>query len=134
MTVRTSPDFPTWAKRVSSHDFDLTMDIVFNWGDPVIGVHRTYLCSNVRKGVIWSNTQQYCNPEVDELLAAAGVEMDLEKRKGLYAEFQRIVADELPIYWINVLPSVNFYTRDVGNPPITIWGEMAPLDEVYLKN
>ena len=134
VTVRTSPDFPTWAKRVSSHDFDLTMDIVFNWGDPVIGVHRTYLCSNIRKGVIWSNTQQYCNPEVDEILAAAGMEMDLEKRKGLYAKFQKIVTDELPIYWINVLPSVNFYTDDVGNPPTAIWGEMAPLDEVYLKN
>ena len=110
------------------------MDIVFNWGDPVIGVHRTYLCSNIRKGVIWSNTQQYCNPAVDALLDAAGKEMDLEKRKDLYAEFQRIVTDELPIYWINVLPSVNFYTSDVGNPPTAIWGEMAPLDEVYLKN
>ncbi len=34
----------------------MTMDIVFNWGDPVIGMHRTYLSSNIRKGVIWSNT------------------------------------------------------------------------------
>ena len=133
VTVRTSPDFPTWAKRISSHDFDMTMDIVFNWGDPVIGVHRTYLCSNIRKGVIWSNTQQYCNSDVDGILAAAGMEMDLGKRKALYADFQRIVADELPIYWINVLPSVNFYTDNVGNPPTTIWGEMAPLDEVYLR-
>ena len=26
--VRASPDFPTWAKRIASHDFDLTTDIV----------------------------------------------------------------------------------------------------------
>ncbi len=133
VTVRTSPDFPTWSKRVSNHDFDMTMDIVFNWGDPVIGVHRTYVCSNIVKGVIWSNTQQYCNPRVDQILAAAGQEMDLGKRKRLYADFQKIVADELPIYWINVLAYVNFYSNDVGNPPDAIWGEMAPLDEVYLK-
>ncbi|MEO1611929.1 MAG: ABC transporter substrate-binding protein, partial [Pseudomonadota bacterium] len=36
--VRAAPDFPTWAGRVSKNDFELTMDIVFNWGDPVIGV------------------------------------------------------------------------------------------------
>lgn len=40
--VRSSPDFPTWAKRISNHEFDMTWDTVFNWGDPVIGVHRTY--------------------------------------------------------------------------------------------
>jgi hypothetical protein len=26
---------------------DMTMDVVFNWGDPVIGVHRTYLSNNI---------------------------------------------------------------------------------------
>lgn len=52
VTVRASPDFPTWAQRVASYDFDMTMDQVFNWGDPVIGVNRTYLCSNIREGII----------------------------------------------------------------------------------
>src|SRR5262249_32892333 len=47
--IRAAPDFPTWAQRVSSHEFDLTMDGVFNWGDPVIGVHRFYLTRNIRK-------------------------------------------------------------------------------------
>ncbi len=40
----------------------MTWDVVFNWGDPVIGVHRTYSSSNIKKGVIWSNTQSYANP------------------------------------------------------------------------
>ncbi|HSR10491.1 MAG TPA: ABC transporter substrate-binding protein, partial [Thermodesulfobacteriota bacterium] len=35
LQVRSSPDFPSWAKRVSNWDFDLTMDNVWNWGDPV---------------------------------------------------------------------------------------------------
>ena len=48
LTVRASPDFPTWAKRVSGQEFDLTLDSVFNWGDPVIGVHRTWLSSNIK--------------------------------------------------------------------------------------
>ena len=129
--VRASPDFPTWAKRISNFDFDMTMDAVYNWGDPVIGVHRTYLSSNIRKGVIWSNTQQYSNPKVDDLLAKAAVELDHDKRKALYDEFQMIVADDLPIYWINALPYYAAYDKQIGDYPESIWGTMQSMDDVY---
>lgn len=128
--VRAAPDFPSWAARVSGHDFDLTMDVVFNWGDPVIGVHRTFLSTNIREGVIWSNTQQYVNERVDELLNAAAVEMDPERRKTLYSEFQHIVATDLPIYWINAMPYHTAYDRKLENVPTGIWGFMHPMDLV----
>lgn len=35
LTVRGAPDFPTWAGRVGGHDFELSMDFVFNWGSPL---------------------------------------------------------------------------------------------------
>ncbi|MEM7127445.1 MAG: ABC transporter substrate-binding protein [Chloroflexota bacterium] len=130
--VRAAPDFPTWAQRVSNYEFDLTMDIVFNWGDPVIGVHRTYMSSNIVEGVIWSNTQQYANEQVDELLGQAGQATDEAERIALYAEFQEIVADELPLYWINSLPYHTGYNNRVHNVPSTIWGAMAPMDEVFV--
>ncbi|MCB1451984.1 MAG: ABC transporter substrate-binding protein, partial [Nitratireductor sp.] len=131
--VRAAPDFPTWAKRVSTGDFDMTMDVVFNWGDPVIGVHRTYLSSNIKPGVIWSNTQGYKNPRVDELLAQAAIEPDQAKRKAMYDEFQMIVGDELPIYWINTTPYHTAYNKKLGNVPVSIWGTMQSMDEVYWK-
>ena len=130
VTVRAAPDFPTWAGRVGGHDFELTMDIVFNWGDPVIGVHRTYLRDNIRQGVIWSNTQQYANAKVDELLNAAAIESDPTKRKELYAEFQQIVAKDLPVYWINALPYHTAYDKKLMNVPTGIWGTMHPMDMV----
>ncbi len=133
VVVRAAPDFPTWAGRVASHDFDMTMDVVFNWGDPVIGVNRTYLSNNIVKGVIWSNTQSYSNPEVDKLLNAAAVEMDPKKRKTLYDEFQMIVGEDLPIYWINSLPYHTAYDKKIGNPPTSIWGTMQSMDEVYMS-
>ncbi|MCR9125619.1 MAG: ABC transporter substrate-binding protein [Rhodobacteraceae bacterium] len=133
VTVRASADFPTWAKRVGGHEFDMTWDTVFNWGDPVIGVHRTYQSSNIKKGVIWSNTQQYANARVDELLEMAGKESDPAKRKALYSEFQKIVADELPVYWTNTLPYHTIYSDRVGNPPLGIWSSSSPLDKTYLK-
>ncbi len=134
LTVRSAPDFPTWAGRVSSYDFELTMDSVFNWGDPVIGVHRTYLSSNIIPGVIWSNTQQYSNPRVDELLAQAAVELDQDKRKALYGEFQQIVGQDLPIYWINASPYHTAYSKKIKNPPLGIWGTMHPMDMVELAD
>jgi peptide/nickel transport system substrate-binding protein len=130
--VRPSPDFPTWAKRMATHDFDMSWDTVFNWGDPVIGVHRTYLCSNIKEQV-WSNTQSYCNERVDELLAQAAVETDLEKRKALYSEFQRIVAEDLPLYPVYAVPYHTVSNVNVGNPPRGIWATVQPLDRVYLK-
>lgn len=131
--LRAAPDFPTWAKRVGGHDYDMSMDIVFNWGDPVIGVHRTYICSNIRKGVIWSNTQSYCNDKVDALLEAASSEQDQNKRISLYQEAQKIIVDDAPLIFMNTLPYHTAYSNKIGNAPMTIWGAMAPMDEVYLK-
>ena len=128
VTVRTSPDFPTWARRVSTHDFDATMDGSFNYGDPVIGVHRTWLSSNIKPGVIWSNTQSYVNPKVDELLAQATVEKDLEKRKRLYAEFQRIVVEDAPVAFTHVWSLGSAARKDLVGVPESIWAPLAPWD------
>ena len=133
LEVRAAPDFPTWAQRIANYDFDLTMDNVFNWGDPVIGVNRTYLSSNIRKGIIWSNTQQYSNPKVDELLAAGAEEKSPEKRKAIYAEFQKQVVNDVPVYFINSAPYRNAFAKGLDNLPTTIWGVMSPLDDIYWK-
>ena len=70
----------------------MTMDAVFNWGDPIIGVARTYLTSK--------HPQRRHLVEHAELLQSEGgpaagtkaaVETDVEKRKALYKEFQEIV-------------------------------------------
>ncbi|MDH3663938.1 MAG: ABC transporter substrate-binding protein [Alphaproteobacteria bacterium] len=133
VTVRASADFPTWAKRISNHEFDMTIDNVFNWGDPVIGVHRTYSGQNIKKGVIWSNTQQYSNARVDELMELAGSTYDLDERKTYYAEMQQILADELPLYPLYPSPYHTVSNKQVGNAPNSIWGTSSPLDRVHLK-
>ena len=130
--VRASADFPTWAARMGKMDFDMSWDTVFNWGDPVIGVHRTYSSDNIAKGV-WSNTQGYSNARVDELMAMAAVESDPAKRTALYAEFQEIIADEVPVYHTNTLPYHTVFNDNVGNPPRGIWGTSTPIDMTYLK-
>lgn len=128
LDVAPAADFPSWAQKVGGHDFDMTMDAVFNWGDPVVGVHRTYLSSNIRKGVIWSNTQNYSNPKVDDLLDRAAVEPDLDKRKALYHEFQKIVVDEAPQAFLVVIPYFTVAAQGLKGFPIDIWSANSPID------
>ncbi len=132
LSLNPSPDFPTWAERVSTGDYQMTTNNVWNWGDPVIGVHRTYLSSN-RVGVIWTNNTGYENTEVDSLLDQAGQTFDEAERADLYAQFQEIVADEVPIYFVSNPPFWQIYQPSVQNPPLNIWGQMSPMHEVWLS-
>lgn len=129
--TRASADFPAWAKRMATHDFDLSMDIVFNWGDPIIGVHRTYLSSNIRP-IVWTNTQSYRNAEVDKLLGTAGGLLGPTQRKAYYATFQKIVTEELPIAFVNLVPYHTATRKNVLNAPVSIWGPASPYDDVSL--
>ena len=117
---------------MATQDFDMSMDANFNWGDPIIGVHRTYLSTNIRP-IVWTNTQSYNNPKVDVLLNSAGSVMDPTQRKAYYAAFQKIVTDELPVYFIDQVGYHTISQKKVGNVPSTIWGTASPFDEVYLK-
>ena len=115
--------FSDWAKVVADGDFEMATDEVFNHGDPVIGVHRTYLSRNIRPGVIWSNTQGYSNPIADELMDKAAVEKDPVRRKALYAEFQKQVVEDLPIYWLYQIPHQTVYNRRLmGIHNASVWG------------
>lgn len=133
VVLRVSPDFPTWARRVASLQFEATLDSVWNWGDPVIGVHRTYQSDNIKPGVIWSNTQSYSNPKVDQLMAAAGKEMNLAKRKALYKDMQKIVVDDCPQAFLYELSFHESYGAKVEQPPRGIWGVVDALVSTRIK-
>jgi hypothetical protein len=38
------------------------------------------------------------------------------------------------VAWINQLPYHSSIKKTIGNPPVTIWGTMAPLDQVYFTD
>lgn len=133
VVLRMSPDFPSWARRISSLQFEATVDSVWNWGDPVIGVHRTYQSSNIRQGVIWSNTQSYSNTRVDQLMTSAGREMDLAKRKALYKEMQQIIVDECPQAFLYEWSTHLGIRQNVQDPPRGIWGMIDALNDVKMR-
>lgn len=130
VSVRSSPDFATWAKRVSNWEHEATISGAFMWGDPAIGVHRSWVSSNIRKGVPFSNTPGYANPKVDDLLARAIVERDDARRKALYAEFQRTLAQDLPVAFTHVWSRKLVVRQELTGAPEGIWGGAVPYDQV----
>jgi peptide/nickel transport system substrate-binding protein len=128
-----SADLPSWAGIFfgGPDAWHMTMNAYFNWGDPVIGVQRAYVCANIRPGVFVNNSA-YCNEKVDELLYAAAAETDFDTRKALYDEFQEITAVELPFYGINALPIFGARQAYVMNIPEGTWGTLSGMENVWI--
>jgi len=128
-----SADLPSWAGIFfgGPDAWHMTMNAYFNWGDPVIGVQRAYVCANIRPGVFVNNSA-YCNEEVDEFLYAAAAETDFDARKALYDEFQVITAVELPFYGINALPIYGAHQTFVMNIPEGTWGTLSGMENVWI--
>ena len=126
-----SPDFPTWATRVATGEHQMTLNNVWNWGDPVIGVHRSYLSTN-NVGAIWTNNTGYNNPQVDALLAQAGSTFDVAERIDLYHQMQTIVNEDVPMVYLSNGVFWQAFQPRVQNPPIGVWGQLGPMHEVWL--
>jgi peptide/nickel transport system substrate-binding protein len=66
-----------------------------------------------------ANRSFYVNPRVDALIDRARTEMDQNLRKQLYAEIQRILAEDLPYINLWYLDNVLVHTRRVKNLSIS---------------
>ena len=98
--VLESLDFNAAVDRVfAKKAFDLGVASYCNGADPDIGVRRVYVSSNIGP-FPFSNGAGYRNPRVDELFDMASRESDRARRRTLYVEIQRILADDLPYFWL----------------------------------
>jgi peptide/nickel transport system substrate-binding protein len=79
--------------------FDLNIISYCNGADPDSGVRRMYVSNNIGN-VPFSNAAAYRNPEVDKLFAQAAETDNYDERSRHYAAVQKIVADELPYWWL----------------------------------
>lgn len=133
LSIVNYPDETSWEQAVSNYNYDLDIDIVANWGAPSIGVERSYLCSNIRKGVVWANMSQYCNPRVDQLFQAANTAVSTAAAKNDYNQAQALITSQLPcdFFMTNVLDNV--YSKSIVNAPNGIWGAMSPMLTTNLR-
>lgn len=80
-------------------EFDLGMASYCNGADPEIGVRRVYVSSNIGP-FPFSNGASYRNPRVDALFEAGAAAADRERRREIYVEIQKILAEDVPYFWL----------------------------------
>jgi peptide/nickel transport system substrate-binding protein len=115
-------DIAGWAEKCGNWDFHMTLNLVYQLGDPAIGVSRTYITSNIRKGILFSNTAGYSNPEVDRLFEEAAVATSSAKRQELYSAVQKLLVEEVPIVWLLEQDYPNFMDKKLKNVITTAIG------------
>ncbi len=92
-------DVPSFIRRVyAEYDFDISLLPASATADPTIGLQRFYYSKATVKGAPFVNASSYNNPEMDQILEAAAVEPDTEKRRALFVKFQEIAMRDLPIF------------------------------------
>ncbi|TVQ57826.1 MAG: ABC transporter substrate-binding protein [Rhodobacteraceae bacterium] len=126
-------DVAGWNQRTSEWDFDLAFTFLYQFGDPALGVARTYVSTNIAKGSPWNNVSGYVNEEVDRLFAEAAVAVGDEARQALYDEVQRIIVDDVPVAWLLELEFPTIYRCDLENLVTTAIGVNDGFRDAWLS-
>jgi peptide/nickel transport system substrate-binding protein len=132
-TTIESVDAATWSKRAANWEFQITFNFLYQFSDPALGVSRSYISSNIRKGVLFTNTMGYSNPRVDELFAKAAQTNNEAEAKRLYTEVQQILADEVPVAWLLELEFPTIYNKKFKNLITTGIGANESYDGVWME-
>jgi len=127
-----STDAAGWGQRVANWEFEMAFNLVSQWADPALGVARTYISSNIRKGVLFTNTAGYSNPRVDELFETAAKSVSAEERQRLYSEVQRIVAADVPVGWLIEIQFPTIVNKRYRDVITTAIGVNESFERAYL--
>ena len=129
--VLVGTDMAGWAEKVGNWDYEMTQNLLYQLGDPALGVARTYISSNIKKGILFSNTQGYSNPEVDRLFEEAALALDEAKRQELYSKVQQILVEEVPVAWTLELEYPIIYDKAFKNIVTSGIGSHETFGSVY---
>ena len=112
-------DVGGWAARCGNWEFEMSAPWTYQYGDPALGVARSYISSNIRKGILFSNTSGYSNPEVDRLFEEAAVARDDATRQALYSRVQKILVEDVAVAWLTELDFPTFTDKRIKDLVVT---------------
>src|SRR3954462_1395447 len=82
-------DTPRWYAKLAKKDYTIGLNVTgVSVDDPDGNIVENYSCNSER------NYTQYCNAEVDKLLAAQSAELDREKRRKMVWDIERILIED----------------------------------------
>src|SRR5262249_31291865 len=93
-------DTPRWYARLAKKDYIIGLNVTgVSVDDPDGNIVENYSCNSER------NYTQYCNAEVDKLLAAQSRELDVGKRRQMVWDIETLLVDDaarLSTLWFEV--------------------------------
>ncbi|QTP59162.1 ABC transporter substrate-binding protein [Billgrantia antri] len=108
-------DVGGWNQRLGDWDYDLAFTYLYQYGDPALGITRSYRSDNIEKGSPWNNVEGYENERIDELFDQAATAYPESAREEYYHEAQEILHEDVPVGWLLELGFPTIYRCDVKN-------------------
>ena len=127
-----STDAAGWTQRLANWDFEMLVSYLTQYGDPALGVARTYISSNIKKGIPYTNTSGYSNERVDELFAKAASAVKSEDRKRYYSDVQKLLVEDVPLAWLIEIKFPTIYNKRVRNLVTSAIGVNESFESVYI--
>ena len=127
-----STDAAGWTQRLANWDFEMLVSYLTQYGDPALGVARTYISSNIKKGIPYTNTSGYSNERVDELFAKAASAVKSEDRRRHYSDVQKLLVEDVPLAWLIEIKFPTIYNKRVRNLVTTAIGVNESFESVYI--
>lgn len=121
------------------------IDATFDWDAIILGLTGGGPDPNFSKNVWMSSGQLHMwNPRqaepatgwerrVDEIFNQGVQELDVNRRKELYDEFQYIISDQLPLIYLVINAKMYAIRERFGNLDPVLYGALHNLDEIYVK-
>ncbi len=133
VTLR-SEDTAAWLRRVyTNYDYDINEPFLSQGIDPVIGLNRQYLTSQIRKGVTFVNNSFYSNPEIDRLLGEGAREVDPAKRGDIYKRVQKILVEDSPLIWLIDVQYVSIYNKKLHDHTTGPLGTQQAFERAWME-
>ena len=127
-----STDTGGWARRLSDWDYDTSINFLYQYGDPTLGVERTYVSTNIQK-IVFTNTGGYSNPEVDRLFAEARkAALPADRQKAFFA-VQELLVKEIPQIWLLEMAFPTIHDKKLHDLLLLGTGVQACFDDVYMS-
>ena len=129
--IMETTDAGAWGKRIGEWNYETSVNIVNQYGDPTLGVERTYVTSSIQK-ITFTNTGGYSNPKVDEAFAAARVGATPAVRQQAFTTAQKILCDEVPQIWMMEMSWPTVHDRRLHNTITNALGPNSGFGDVFL--
>lgn len=126
-----STDAGSWARRVGNWEYETTINFVYQFGDPTLGVERTYVSTNIQR-VTFTNTGGYANPQVDALFQQARAAAAAADRQRAFSEVQKILTEDVPQIWLMELSFPTIHDKKVHDVITTGLGVHKSFDDVFI--